>query len=98
MSSEHQHHPQQKPQEEQHFWRTPPGVIALIIIVIIGYYLITEHGAHIASFLGASPFLLIILLCPLMHLFMHKGHGGHGDKPPHQKSDDEDNHSSENKE
>ncbi|WP_392536720.1 DUF2933 domain-containing protein [Legionella sp. 227] len=98
MASEHQHHRQQKPQEEKHFWRTPPGVIALIIIVIIGYYLITEHGAHIASLLGASPFLLLILLCPLMHLFMHKGHGGHGDKHHHKPDDDVDNHSSENKE
>ncbi|CEG59166.1 DUF2933 domain-containing protein [Legionella fallonii] len=96
MSSEHPYHPQQKPQKEKHFWRTPPGVIALIIIVIIGYYLITEHGAHIASLLGASPFLLLILLCPLMHLFMHKGHGG--GKHHHKSDDEEDNNSSENKE
>ncbi|MCW8399411.1 DUF2933 domain-containing protein [Legionella sp. PATHC038] len=96
MSSEHQQHSQQKPPEGRHFWRTLPGVIALIIIVIIGYYLIAEHGAHIASFLGASPFLLLILLCPLMHLFMHKGHGGHEDSH-HHKTENEESHSSENK-
>jgi hypothetical protein len=28
--------------------------------------------------LSALPFL-ILLLCPLMHVFMHRGHGGHGD-------------------
>jgi hypothetical protein len=27
--------------------------------------------------LGVLPYLLI-LACPLMHLFMHRGHGGHG--------------------
>jgi hypothetical protein len=27
--------------------------------------------------LGVLPFLLL-LACPLMHLFMHHGHGGHG--------------------
>lgn len=41
-------------------------------IVIIGYFLITEHRAHVVQYL---PFLLL-LACPLMHLF--HGHGGHG--------------------
>jgi hypothetical protein len=38
------------------------------------FYLVTEHTAYV---LGALPFLLL-LSCPLMHLFMHHGHGGHG--------------------
>ena len=25
--------------------------------------------------LGLSPLLLILLLCPLIHVFMHRGHG-----------------------
>ena len=34
-----------------------------------------EHEAHI---MGALPYL-ILLACPLIHLFMHRGHGhGHG--------------------
>jgi hypothetical protein len=37
-------------------------------------HLVTEHTAH---FFGVFPFL-IFLACPLMHLFMHHGHGGHG--------------------
>jgi len=37
-------------------------------------YLIVEHRPHL---LGWVPYL-IILACPLMHLFMHRGHGGHG--------------------
>jgi len=35
------------------------------------FYLLTEHQAHL---FGALPFLLL-LACPLMHLFMHHGHG-----------------------
>lgn len=33
-----------------------------------------RHSAHIGQLL---PFLLL-LACPLMHLFGHGGHGGHG--------------------
>jgi hypothetical protein len=29
--------------------------------------------------LGAWPFLLL-LACPVMHIFMHGGHGGHGSR------------------
>jgi hypothetical protein len=46
--------------------------------LIAGYFLFTEHRAHL---FGILPYLLI-LACPLMHLF-HKhgghGHGGHSD-------------------
>jgi len=37
--------------------------------------LVTEHTAHV---FGVLPYLLI-LACPLMHIFMHHRHqGGHG--------------------
>lgn len=39
-------------------------------------YLIVEHRPHL---LGWIPYL-IILACPLMHLFMHRSHGGQGGK------------------
>lgn len=42
------------------------GVIALVLLW-------GEHKVHI---LGALPWL-ILLLCPLMHIFMHGGHSGH---------------------
>ena len=49
---------------------------ALVVFLVIGlFYLYTEHRAHM---LGALPYLLL-LACPLMHLFMHRGHGKHGD-------------------
>ena len=40
-------------------------------VLIIGYFLFTEHRAHVIQYL---PFLLV-LACPLVHLF-HR-HGGH---------------------
>jgi hypothetical protein len=41
--------------------------------VIAGFFLLTEHTAHVY---GALPYLLLAA-CPLMHVFMHHGHGGH---------------------
>jgi hypothetical protein len=46
----------------------------IVIGAIAGYFLLTEHLAHVV---GALPYLLL-LACPLMHVFMHHGHGGHG--------------------
>ena len=37
------------------------------------YFLLTEHRAHTVQ---ALPWI-IVLLCPLMHVFMHRGHGDH---------------------
>ena len=42
-------------------------------ILFVALLLATEHRAHL---LGILPYL-ILLACPLMHLFMHRGHGGH---------------------
>ncbi|WP_343037770.1 DUF2933 domain-containing protein [Aromatoleum evansii] len=41
--------------------------------LIAAFFLVTEHRAHL---LGVLPFLLL-LACPLLHLFHHGGHGGH---------------------
>lgn len=56
------------------FWMTPNGLAAMGLIGAVLYFLLTEHRAH---FIQALPYL-ILLLCPLMHFFMHRGHGGHG--------------------
>lgn len=56
--------------------RSPTGLTLLAFLAIAAFYLVTEHTAHIFGFL---PYALL-LLCPLLHLFMHGGHshGGHG--------------------
>lgn len=53
-------------------WRSPLGVFMLIAGAAGVYYLLTEHLTHFAQ---AIPYL-ILLACPLMHVFGH-GHG-HG--------------------
>ena len=43
-------------------------------LAVAAFFFWTEHRAHL---LGILPYL-IFLLCPLIHLFMHRGHGGNG--------------------
>lgn len=55
------------------------NLVLVGFVLIAGFFLLTEHRAHV---LGALPFVLVVL-CPLMHLFGHGGHGhgaGKGDK------------------
>lgn len=56
------------------FWRSPAGIALCVALAVLGFYLLTEHTAHV---FGVLPYLFI-LACPLMHLFMHHGHGHHG--------------------
>ena len=56
------------------FWRSPAGIALAVVIAVGGFYLLTEHTAHV---FGVLPYLLV-LACPLMHMFMHHGHH-HGD-------------------
>ncbi len=41
---------------------------------IAGFFLFTEHRAHL---FGMLPFVFL-LACPLLHMFGHGSHGGHG--------------------
>lgn len=53
------------------------GLALIGFLAIAGFFLFTEHRAHLLGFL---PFLLLAA-CPLLHLF-HGGHGDHGGKDP----------------
>ena len=66
------------------FWRSHYALGYLVLGALATYLYLSEHRAH---FLGALPFLLL-LSCPLMHLFMHKGHAGHGGQGPTASTDD----------
>lgn len=50
------------------------ALVFLGFAVIAGALLFTEHRAHVLGVLIWLP----LLACPLMHMFMHHGHGGHG--------------------
>jgi hypothetical protein len=56
-------------------WRIPYWLGLCVFLAIAAFFLWEEHQAHL---LGALPYVLL-LLCPIVHLFMHRGHGGHGD-------------------
>lgn len=66
------------------FWRSPAGLTLVIAVTTGGFYLLAEHRAHL---LGALPYLLLAA-CPLMHVFMHHGHGRHGSHGQHQRGHD----------
>ena len=61
------------------FWRSRYAIGMAVIGMVAAYFLLTEHLAHVV---GALPFLLL-LACPLMHVFMHHGHGSHGHHHKH---------------
>lgn len=67
--------------EPQHsWWQTKMGTVLVGFFAITGFFVVTEHTAHLY---GALPYLLL-LACPLMHLFMHGGHGHQREhKAPH---------------
>ena len=59
--------------DHDHPWSARTSISLLVIGAVLGYFLLTEHLEHA---LGALPFILL-LACPLMHLFMHHGHDAH---------------------
>lgn len=63
-------------ERKKSFWGSPSGLITLFCIGAVVVYLLTEHTAHVY---GVLPYL-VLLACPLMHLFMHHDHGGHSEK------------------
>ena len=66
------------------FWKNP---IVIVCLIAVGYWLYTYHYEHALGFLPYA----ILLLCPLMHIFMHggHGHGGHGDHSKHNHNTNE---------
>ena len=72
MTHQQSHHDEEVGQTGS-FWTSRAFVVFLGFTAIAVVLLWTEHRAHI---FGALPYLFI-LACPLMHIFMHGGHG-HG--------------------
>lgn len=53
------------------------GLALAAFAAALAYLFFGEHRVHL---LGYLPFLLL-LACPLLHMTMHGGHGGHADAP-----------------
>ena len=68
MSNNHEEH-----ERPPGFWSSRFSIGFMFIGAVAGDLLLTEHLAHVV---GALPFLLL-LACPLIHVFMHHGHGHH---------------------
>ncbi|HEX6622465.1 MAG TPA: DUF2933 domain-containing protein [Pyrinomonadaceae bacterium] len=52
--------------------RSRLAVALLVFLAVAGLFLFREHQSHVLRLL---PYLLL-LACPVVHLFMHRGHGG----------------------
>lgn len=63
-------------------------MLATAVAAGAAFYVLREHWAHA---LGLAPYILF-LACPLMHLFMHRGHkhpdGSGSAKPTKQQLSD----------
>jgi len=54
-------------------WRPRVKLVFLAFALMGAFFLIAEHRAHVLPWL---PWLFLAA-CPLMHVFMHHGRGGH---------------------
>lgn len=63
-------------QRGNELWKRRGRWVFWAFALIAAAYLIAEHRAHLTT---ALPFL-VILACPLLHMFMHRGHGHSSDQ------------------
>jgi len=63
---------QENPQEGMSV-KSKAGLVLVGFLIIASALLFTEHRAHVLGLLIWLP----LLACPLMHVFMHGGHGHH---------------------
>ena len=56
------------------FFGSRSGIAFIVFLIAAGYFLWTEHRAHV---IGALPLVLFLAVCIGMHFFMHGGHGSH---------------------
>jgi hypothetical protein len=74
--------------DQQHappsFWKTPFGIAATLVAVATSGYLWFTHQDHVLALLPYA----VLAACPLMHMFMHRGHGHGG----HSRGEDRSGH------
>ena len=50
------------------------ALIIVTFLAVAAFFMFAEHRAHL---FGVLPYLLL-LACPFLHLFTHRGHGSRG--------------------
>lgn len=68
-----QHHHSPQPDEHKPWLFSRTGIVTVGALLILGFLIYRGHTAHL---LGLLPYAFL-LACPVMHLFMHHGHGSH---------------------
>lgn len=66
-------------------WLNNLSWISILVIGISisgGYFMWSQYQDQLFGYL---PYLFL-LLCPLMHVFMHRGHGGHENHKDHKSN------------
>lgn len=61
---------QSRPENSRFKW------VLIAFTAIAGYFLITEHRAHVIEYLPVA----LLFGCMFLHKFMHGGHGQHGSR------------------
>lgn len=57
-------------------------IVLCAFLAIMGFFLLTEHRAHL---FGLLPYVLL-LACPLLHWLLHGKHGHHDDAQQNERS------------
>lgn len=57
-----------------YFWGSWYSICMIGFSAVALYFLLTRHATHVY---GVLP-LLVALACPVMHVFMHRGHKHRG--------------------
>ena len=74
-----QDHSSHRTPQQASFLTSRAGLALIGFLAITGALLLTEHRWHVLGVLIWLP----ILACPLLHMFMHGGHGGHDGRAGH---------------
>jgi hypothetical protein len=88
LAHEHHHGYRSERKNDLRDWLlSRTGVATAAVVLVLAFLIYEGHSAHL---LGALPYLLI-LSCPLLHMFMHGGHhsGHHPRNQGNQHNDQE---------
>ena len=89
MMHSHNHDEQNEHEGNGKSWLfSRTSIVTVCVLAILGFLIYEGHGAHL---LGFAPYLLL-LACPLMHIFMHGGHNHHHEDSQGKETDKDTKH------